>query len=168
MLVSTRKYDGAAKLWGPYSAPRVWSYYALDGDIAQAQPFAGVIMRIIEYAEGATYYNGAQAPDGIKYKDIVGCNFNGVYSYFCLDDNHTSTNTSPVLGESPNQTVNGDAGWVLFEFVDAQFVNNLIAQSAFIQDLTAKHVVITDANNRPVAGIIGNTTLDDYNIQNAN
>ena len=114
-------------------------------------------MRVAEYTQGSTYYNGTTpSPDGIKYKDIVGDMYNGVHSYFYLVETqeYESVNTRPI---TPGQNGNSDTittGWIVFNAVDAEFIRTLIAENAYITNLTAKQIVVTNNSGVPVAGVV--------------
>lgn len=96
------------------------------------------LIRISTWNSAGNYNNGEESEGGIKYIDVV--EHNGVY-YKCTVAHTTS---EPGVGN----------GWEKFAIHDDAYINTLIAENAYIQSLTAKQIVVTDNNNKPVAGML--------------
>ena len=142
-FVSIRKKtsddDSGKKYWHQYSSPTLWSYYAMDG----AQGLKGSPLRYAgEHRTNTVYYDGTISINGVYYQDYV--LYNNVY-YICTswqkgtDDQWSKT---PDLAEYFKPV----------SMNDAQFINQLISNKAYIEELSSKEVVITD-DNEIVAGM---------------
>lgn len=142
-FVSIRKKtsddNSGKKYWHQYSSPTLWSYYAVDG----GQGLKGSPLRYAgEYKENTVYYDGTISINGIYYQDYV--MYKNVY-YICTswqkgtDDQWSKT---PDLAEYFKPV----------SMNDAQFINQLISNKAYIEELSSKEVVITD-DNEIVAGM---------------
>ena len=142
-FVSIRKKtsddDSGKKYWHQYSSPTLWSYYAVDG----GQGLKGSPLRYAgEHKTNTVYYDGTVSINGIYYQDYV--LYNNVY-YICTswqkgtDDQWSKTPDSAEYFKPVSMT-------------DAQFINQLISNKAYIQELSSNEVVITD-DNEIVAGM---------------
>lgn len=142
-FVSIRKKtsddDSGKKYWHQYSSPTLWSYYAVDG----GQGLKGSPLRYAgEHKTNTVYYDGTVPINGIYYQDYV--LYNNVY-YICtswqkgIDDQWSKTPDSAEYFKPVSMT-------------DAQFINQLISNKAYIQQLSSNEVVITD-DNEIVAGM---------------
>lgn len=113
---------------------------------------------VTPYGE-VTFYNGNDVDpnDNIKYIDVVRCE--GEYYV------PVQTGTGNELGwPSENEY------WHKFEFFPGfSAFETLIANSAYIQNLTAKQIVITNDNNEVVAGMADSTFLrnNSYELQDS-
>ena len=148
----------------------------VDGNVTHTYEYlAGTIMRTSEWSAGTTgttkYWDGntvvstsggvesiSSNDEGIKYLDVVSVTTttNGVTKtswYKCIT-NHTKTSTSPA-SDSTN--------WAEFAIMgDAAFHNLLVENTAYIESLTSRQVVITDgsgANTQIVAGMASGTNI---------
>lgn len=137
-FVSIRKKtsdnDSGKKYWHQYSSPTLWSYYAVDG----GQGLKGSPLRYAgEHKTNTVYYDGTVSINGIYYQDYV--LYNNVY-YVCTswqkgtDDQWYKTPDSAEYFKPVSMT-------------DAQFINQLISNKAYIEELSSNEVVITDDNN---------------------
>ena len=142
-FVSIRKKtsddDSGKKYWHQYSTPTLWSYYAMDG----AQGLKGSPLRYAgEHKTNTVYYDGTVSINGIYYQDYV--LYNNVY-YIC---------TSWQKGTDNNWSKTPDSSEYFkpVSMNDAQFINQLISNKAYIEELSSKEVVITD-DNKIVAGM---------------
>lgn len=142
-FVSIRKKisddDSGKKYWHQYSSPTLWSYYAVDG----GQGLKGSPLRYAgEYKTNTVYYDGTVSINGIYYQDYV--LYNNVY-YIC---------TSWQKGTDNNWSKTPDSAEYFkpVSMTDAQFINQLISNKAYIQELSSNEVVITD-DNEIVAGM---------------
>lgn len=120
----------------------------IPGQNGSSQSLDGTVLRVSNYDSNGHYLNGEVATNGIYYLDVV--KYNGDY-YKCLTSN---TSAAPT-----DNSGNVNAGWELFAVRSNSAFNTLLAQSAYIQDLTAKQVVITDANDTIVAGMASGTAI---------
>ena len=89
------------------------------------------------------YNDGTNIENGIKYTDIVV--YNGLY--FKCNSYGTTKRPQDQDGITPQE-------WGKFSIADDSYINNLIANNAYIKNLTAKQIVVTDANEKPVAGML--------------
>lgn len=148
-FVSIRKKmsdnDSGKKYWHQYSNPTLWSYYAIDGE----QGLKGSPLRYAgEYKENTVYYDGTVSINGIYYQDYV--MYKNVY-YICTswqkgtDDQWSKTPDSAEYFKPVSMT-------------DAQFINQLISNKAYIEELSSKEVVITD-NDNIVAGMTSGNAI---------
>lgn len=148
-FVSIRKKmsdnDSGKKYWHQYSSPTLWSYYAIDG----GQGLKGSQLRYAgEYKENTVYYDGTVSINGIYYQDYV--MYKNVY-YICTswqkgtDDQWSKTPDSAEYFKPVSMT-------------DAQFINQLISNKAYIEELSSKEVVITD-NDNIVAGMTSGNAI---------
>ena len=142
-FVSIRKKtsddNSSKKYWHQYSIPTLWSYYAMDG----AQGLKGSPLRYAgEHKTNTVYYDGTVSINGIYYQDYV--LYNNVY-YIC---------TSWQKGTDNNWSKTPDSAEYFkpVSMNDAQFINQLISNKAYIEELSSNEVVITD-NNEIVAGM---------------
>lgn len=142
-FVSIRKKtsddDSGKKYWHQYSNPTLWSYYAVDG----VQGLKGSPLRYAgEHKTNTVYYDGTVSINGIYYQDYV--LYNNVY-YIC---------TSWQKGTDNNWSKTPDSAEYFkpVSMTDAQFINQLISNKAYIQELSSNEVVITD-DNEIVAGM---------------
>lgn len=118
----------------------------IDGD-SSSQTLVGSPLRIVEWVPGKKYYDGKRAAeDGVFYQDVV--LYNNVY-YACIN---TET------GEKANWVFNPDDAtyFSAFSLTEDQMVNLLIANKAFIKELTSNEVVIMDDDDI-VAGMTSGT-----------
>ena len=148
-FVSIRKKtsddDSGKKYWHQYSSPTLWSYYAVDG----GQGLKGSPLRYAgEHKTNTVYYDGTVSINGIYYQDYV--LYNNVY-YICTswqkgtDDQWSKTPDSAEYFKPVSMT-------------DAQFINQLISNKAYIEELSSKEVIITD-NNNIVAGMTSGSAI---------
>lgn len=142
-FVSIRKKtsddNSGKKYWHQYSSPTLWSYYAVDG----GQGLKGSPLRYAgEHKTNTVYYDGTVSINGIYYQDYV--LYNNVY-YIC---------TSWQKGTDNNWSKTPDSAEYFkpVSMTDAQFINQLISNKAYIQELSSNEVVITD-DNEIVAGM---------------
>lgn len=142
-FVSIRKKtsddNSGKKYWHQYSSPTLWSYYAVDG----GQGLKGSPLRYAgEHKTNTVYYDGTVSINGIYYQDYV--LYNNVY-YIC---------TSWQKGTDNNWSKTPDSAEYFkpVSMTDAQFINQLISNKAYIEELSSKEVVITD-DNEIVAGM---------------
>lgn len=142
-FVSIRKKtsddNSGKKYWHQYSSPTLWSYYAVDG----GQGLKGSPLRYAgEHKTNTVYYDGTVSINGVYYQDYV--LYNNVY-YIC---------TSWQKGTDSNWSKTPDSAEYFkpVSMTDAQFINQLISNKAYIQELSSNEVVITD-DNEIVAGM---------------
>lgn len=118
------------------------------GDNAESnvQSLTGVVIKFSSsYDSNTIYSDGSVAIDGIRYKDVVLGSDNSYYT-------PTLHNPSVAPSSSTNQ-------WKKFEMSDAAYIETLIASSAYINSLTSKQVVITNNDDKVVAGMISGNRI---------
>lgn len=126
-----------------------------NGQDASSQSIEGPVMRLRQWTNNTDYYNGTlAASDGITYLDVIWVNEGTPQSpeinyYKCVND-HTSAS-------SGNFSVGNN--WELYTMMSDSVFNTILARSAYITNLTAKQVVITD-NNVVVAGMASGTAIN--------
>lgn len=148
-FVSVRKKKEG--LWRAYSEPTLWSYYAVDGATQQA---SGSPLRVKgQFVPGEKYYDGTELIDGYYYQDVV--IYNNVY-YACVKTN------SNTFTPDKNSTC-----FSAFSMNESMFANMIIANKAYIQDLSSREVVVMDGDN-VVAGITSGKSKTDSDISTYN
>lgn len=141
-----KKHDN---VWEAYSEPALWSYYSVDGESSQTS--VGSPLRMVgEWISGRKYYDGKRATsDGIFYQDAV--LYNNTY-YACIDTEE---------GERNNWATTPDKAqyFSAFSLTTDQMVKLLIANKAFIKELSSNEVVIID-DDAIVAGMTSSKSID--------
>lgn len=108
--------------------------------------------------------------DGVLYKDVV------LYEtrYFYIEPSSTVDRSIEAIKSNPpivKGNVNTDYGWHEIELMTDSAFQVMLAKYAFIENLTAREIVVTDADNDPKAGITsgkatsGSVAKDDYTRQ---
>ena len=121
-----------------------------DGADAPGQTFAGSPLRMRGLWEsGTTYYDGKRATsDGAFYQDVVLYN-NTYYACINTEDGNTDNWQTPPDGG----TNKVDVTWFAqFTLTEDQMINMLIANKAFIKELSTNELVIFDGET-VVAGM---------------
>ena len=140
-----------------------WEVYRIKGEkgdqgpagATELQGFEGVVMRLSPYDNSTTYYDGTVPVDGVKYKDVV--------SYGTSSAGNTiywTPNTSSVSGIIPSTQNSGS--WKMFNMVNDSYIDTLISNNLYANNLTSKQVVITkreDNKDKIVAGMIGGNSI---------
>lgn len=141
-----KKHDN---VWGAYSEPALWSYYSVDG--VSSQTSVGSPLRMVgEWISGHKYYDGKRAAeDGVFYQDVV--LYNNTY-YACVDTEE---------GERNNWVTTPDKAqyFSAFSLTTDQMVKLLIANKAFIKELSSNEVVVMD-DDTIVAGMTSSKSID--------
>lgn len=147
-----KKHDN---VWGAYSEPALWSYYSVDGE--SSQTLVGSPLRMVGgWISGHKYYDGKTvASDGVLYQDVV--LYNNTY-YACVDTEE---------GERNNWVTTPDKAqyFSAFSLTTDQMVNLLIANKAFIKELSSNEVVIMD-DDTIVAGMTSGKSVDSDSLLN--
>ena len=131
----------------PVIIPGVKGADGTDGVDGSVQSLDGPIMRIRQYNANTQYYAEDDPVDGIYYLDIVYYESNNKGNYYkCI---------SSCKGVTPSSN---SQYWTPYSFLGDAAFESLLAKYAYIQDLTAKQVVITD-NNTIVAGMTSGTVV---------
>ena len=122
------------------------------GDGSIGQTFKGSPLRIVgEWISGKKYYDGKRdAENGIFYQDVV--LYENMY-YVCVN-----TDT----GESDNWTMTPNVAtyWSAFSLSPNVVANLVIANKAFIKELSSNEIVIFD-DQKIVAGITSSKAVDE-------
>lgn len=122
-----------------------------SGDTSIGQAFKGSPLRIADtWRSGAKYYDGKrEAENGIFYQDVV--LYKDVY-YVCVntdsgEDDHWET--PPITATY----------WSAFSLSPDIMANAIIANKAFIKELSTEEVVVFDENNNIAAGMTSSRTI---------
>lgn len=122
-----------------------------SGDTSIGQTFKGSPLRITgEWQSGTKYYDGKRsAESGIFYQDVV--LYKGVY-YACVntdsgEDDHWET--PPITATY----------WSAFSLSPDIMANAIIANKAFIKELSTEEVVVFDKNNNIAAGMTSSRAI---------
>ena len=130
-----------------------------NGSDGQVQALTGEVMRM----RGAwvnnpvtPYRNGTVAENGVFYTDVVICG--GCY-FRCLQD---STTIKPNVDTERDDAYTNNEGWAVFAPAGDSAFNYLIANNAYIKNLTVgNQIVITNDNNEVVAGMASGKFIQD-------
>lgn len=122
-----------------------------SGDTSIGQTFKGSPLRIIgEWQSGTKYYDGKRsAESGIFYQDVV--LYKGVY-YACVNTNSGEAdywNTPPITATY----------WSAFSLSPNVVANLVIANDAFIKEISSNELVIFD-DQKIVAGMTSSKAVD--------
>lgn len=122
-----------------------------SGDTSIGQTFKGSPLRITgEWQSGTKYYDGKRSVEsGIFYQDVV--LYKGVY-YACVntdsgEDDHWET--PPITATY----------WSAFSLSPDIMANAIIANKAFIKELSTEEVVVFDKNNNIAAGMTSSRAI---------
>lgn len=122
-----------------------------SGDTSIGQAFKGSPLRITDtWRSGAKYYDGKrEAENGIFYQDVV--LYKNMY-YVCVntdsgEDDHWET--PPITATY----------WSAFSLSPDIMANAIIANKAFIKELSTEEVVVFDENNNIAAGMTSSRTI---------
>lgn len=154
--VSIRKYRGSSGSaedndgkWGAYSQPSLWTYMAKDGE-GSSQTLKGSPLRNRGvWQTGVQYFDGTtQSDGGLFYQDFVS------YTHSVVADGVSKNVTDfyvckkQCAGIVPTNT----DYWDKLSDMGPIYTDVLVAMKAYIQELTAEEVIITD-NESIVAGM---------------
>ncbi|UVX36244.1 MAG: hypothetical protein [Bacteriophage sp.] len=122
-----------------------------SGDTSIGQAFKGSPLRIADtWRSGTKYYDGKrEAENGIFYQDVV--LYKDIY-YVCVntdsgEDDHWET--SPITATY----------WSAFSLSPDIMANAIIANKAFIKELSTEEVVVFDENNNIAAGMTSSRAI---------
>lgn len=123
-----------------------------SGDTSAGQAFNGSLLRIVgEWKSGTKYYDGKRdVDDGIFYQDIV--LYKNMY-YVCV-------NTDSGEGDHWNTPPTIATYWSVFSLSPNVVTDLVIANKAFIKELSSNELVIFD-NQKIVAGMTSNKAADE-------
>ena len=123
-----------------------------SGDTSAGQAFNGSLLRIVgEWKSGTKYYDGKRdVEDGIFYQDIV--LYKNMY-YVCV-------NTDSGEGDHWNTPPTIATYWSVFSLSPNVVTDLVIANKAFIKELSSNELVIFD-NQKIVAGMTSNKAADE-------
>lgn len=122
-----------------------------SGDTSIGQTFKGSPLRITgEWHSGTKYYDGKRsAESGIFYQDVV--LYKDVY-YACVNTDSGEAdywNTPPITATY----------WSAFSLSPDIMANAIIANKAFIKELSTEEVVVFDENNNIAAGMTSSRAI---------
>ncbi len=128
-----------------------------SGDTSIGQTFKGSPLRITgEWQSGTKYYDGKRsAESGIFYQDVV--LYKGVY-YACVNTDSGEAdywNTPPITA----------IYWSAFSLSPNVVANLVIANDAFIKELSSNELVIFD-DQKIVAGVTSSKAVDESSLLN--
>lgn len=125
------------------------------GDASVGQTFKGSPLRIVgAWQSGKKYYDGKRdAQDGIFYQEVV--LYENMY-YVCV-------NTDSGNDNGWNLTPDVAGYWQKFAVTENFVAEKIIANQAYIEELSSKEVVIMDGN-RIVAGMTSSNALERSNL----
>lgn len=154
--VSIRRYRGSSGSaedndgkWSSYSQPSLWTYMAKDGN-SSSQTLKGSPLRNRgSWASNVQYFDGTtQSDGGLFYQDFVS------YTHTVVADGQSKNVTDFFVCKKQCSNViptNTDY-WDKLSDMGPIYTEVLVAMKAYIQELTAEEVIITD-NENIVAGM---------------
>lgn len=154
--VSIRRYRGSAGSaedndgrWEAYSEPSLWTYMAKDGE-SSSQTLKGSPLRNRGvWQTGVQYFDGtAQSDGGLFYQDFVS------YTHSVVADGTSKNVTDFYVCKRQCTSIvptNTDY-WDKLSDMGPIYTDVLVAMKAYIKELTAEEVIITD-NENIVAGM---------------
>lgn len=128
-----------------------------SGDTSAGQTFNGSLLRIVgEWKSGTKYYDGKRdVDDGIFYQDIV--LYKNMY-YVCI-------NTDSGEGDHWNTPPTTATYWSVFSLSPNVVTDLIIANKAFIKELSSNELVIFD-DQKIVAGMTSSKAVDELSPLN--
>lgn len=154
--VSIRRYRGSTGSaedsdgrWGAYSEPSLWTYMAKDGQ-SSSQTLKGSPLRNRgAWQTGVQYFDGTtQSDGGLFYQDFVS------YTHSVVADGASKNVTDFYVCKKQCISIiptNTDY-WDKLSDMGPIYTDVLVAMKAYIKELTAEEVIITD-NENIVAGM---------------
>lgn len=154
--VSIRRYRGSAGSaensdgrWEAYSEPSLWTYMAKDGE-SSSQTLKGSPLRNRGvWQAGVQYFDGTtQSDGGLFYQDFVS------YTHSVVTDGTSKNVTDFYVCKRQCTSIvptNTDY-WDKLSDMGPIYTDVLVAMKAYIKELTAEEVIITD-NENIVAGM---------------
>lgn len=154
--VSIRRYRGSTGSaedgdgrWEAYSEPSLWTYMAKDGE-SSSQTLKGSPLRNRGvWQAGVQYFDGTtQSDGGLFYQDFVS------YTHSVVTDGASKNVTDFYVCKRQCTSIvptNTDY-WDKLSDMGPIYTDVLVAMKAYIKELTAKEVIITD-NENIVAGM---------------
>ena len=159
--VSIRRYRGSTGSaedsdgrWGAYSEPSLWTYMAKDGQ-SSSQTLKGSPLRNRGvWQAGVQYFDGTtQSDGGLFYQDFVS------YTHSVVTDGASKNVTDFYVCKKQCSSVvptNTDY-WDKLSDMGPIYTDVLVAMKAYIKELTAEEIIITD-NENIVAGMISGSS----------
>lgn len=154
--VSIRRYRGSSGSaedndgkWSSYSQPSLWTYMAKDGN-SSSQTLKGSPLRNRgSWASNVQYFDGTtQSDGGLFYQDFVS------YTHTVVADGQSKNVTDFFVckKQCSNVVPTNTDYWDKLSDMGPIYTEVLVAMKAYIQELTAEEVIITD-NENIVAGM---------------
>lgn len=154
--VSIRRYRGSSGSaedndgkWSSYSQPSLWIYMAKDGN-SSSQTLKGSPLRNRgSWASNVQYFDGTtQSDGGLFYQDFVS------YTHTVVADGQSKNVTDFFVckKQCSNVVPTNTDYWDKLSDMGPIYTEVLVAMKAYIQELTAEEVIITD-NENIVAGM---------------
>ena len=135
--------------------------------IISYQYLEGKVVRISEWSDTQLdFYDGTDLVDGVYYLDVVKYTSGNSTSYYKCKDSITYS------GSKPASPASDSTHWEVYTPAADSWFDSLLANSAYIENLTSKQVVITDGNNivagmasgSDIAAASGNSTVGNVRI----
>ena len=148
-------YNGNTPSYGTWSVPVLASQTGPKGEdgktVVTYQYLNGKVIRMSNWIDNQLEYsNGETAVDGVYYLDVVKYISGSTTSYYkCISDVTYTSSNKPA---NPTDSTH----WEVFTPQSDAWFETMLANSAYIENLTSKQVVITD-NNNIVAGMTSGT-----------
>ena len=160
-------YNGSTGPVGPVGPAGKDGKDGKDGEpgktVVTHQYLDGKVVRMSNWTDNQLEYsNGETAVDGVYYLDVVKYASGSTTSYYkCISDvTYTSSN-------KPSDPSTDSTHWEVFIPQSDAWFETMLANSAYIENLTSKQVVITDSNNNIVAGMTSsNDAADETSLDN--
>lgn len=154
-------YNGNTPSYGEWSVPVLTSQTGPKGEdgktVVTHQYLDGKVVRMSNWTDNQLEYsNGETAVDGIYYLDVVKYVSGSTTSYYkCISDvTYTSSN-------KPSDPSTDSNHWEAFIPQSDAWFETMLANSAYIENLTSHQVVITDSDNTVVGGMTSSTGSTD-------
>ena len=137
-----------------------------DPGTSTVQGLDGPVMRVRNWQSGVQYYDGNTPVDGISYLDIV--LYEGDY-YKCISNTNSQCPVSNKNGSTdPDDWTYNTTYWTRFAFLGDAAFRTMLAQNAYIVNLTSKQIVVTDSNNAVVGGMTSSNGVNASIEESAN
>ena len=148
-------YPGAPGPQGPKGNDGLQGPKGDDGKtVISYQYLEGKVVRISDWTdEQLAFYDGDDLVDGVYYVDVVKYTSGNNTTYYKCKDSITYT-----ANNKPASPATDTTHWEVYTPQADSFFDSLLANSAYIENLTSKQVVITDTVNNQTKIVAGMTS----------
>ena len=148
-------YSGNTPSYSTWSVPVLASQTGAKGEtIISYQYLEGKVIRISDWTdEQLVFYDGDDLVDGVYYVDVVKYTSGNNTTYYKCKDSITYT-----ANNKPASPATDTTHWEVYTPQADSFFDSLLANSAYIENLTSKQVVITDTVNNQTKIVAGMTS----------